>query len=98
MTEVAAPVSVPRENGFAIASLVLGILGVVTPASVLAASLAVIFGAIGRDRARRGAPHGSLATAGFVLGIAAIVIWILVFVFLFAVVAGTGSGTSVQVP
>jgi hypothetical protein len=60
----------------AVASLVLGILGavffwVVWPGVILGI-LAVVFGAIGRSKAAAGAPYKGVATAGLILGIAAI--------------------------
>ena len=62
-----------RTNGFAVASLVLGIVGLVLTITVVLGLicdvLAVVFGALGRTRARDGAENGSLATAGMILGL-----------------------------
>lgn len=62
-----------RSNGFAVASLVLGIVGLVLTITVVLGLicdvLAVVFGALGRTRARDGAENGSLATAGMILGL-----------------------------
>ena len=62
-----------RSNGFAVASLVLGIVGLVLTVTIflglICDVLAVVFGALGRTRARDGAENGSLATAGLILGL-----------------------------
>jgi Domain of unknown function (DUF4190) len=62
-----------RANGFAVASLVLGIVGVVLTITIVLGLicdvLAVIFGALGRTKARDGADNGGLATAGLILGL-----------------------------
>jgi hypothetical protein len=75
-------------NGFATASLVLGIIGLVMFWAVwvpfVLGILAIVFGAIGRSRAKQGAPNGGLATAGLVLGIVSLVIAVLFFVLFFA--------------
>jgi len=56
----------PRTNGLAIASLVLGVVGVIIPAAILA----VIFGPIARRQIReRGEAGDGMAVAGLVLGI-----------------------------
>jgi hypothetical protein len=67
------PGAAPR-NGFGIAALVLGILAVLgsitVVGGVLFGLLAIVFGALGRGRAKRGeANNGGLATTGLVLGI-----------------------------
>lgn len=70
-------------NGFAVAALVLGIIGVVFAASFVLAwicgLLALIFGLLGRGKATRGASLGGLATAGIVLGCVALVLGSYVF-------------------
>lgn len=63
-----------KRNGFGIAALVLGILAVVTSITVIGGVvlgiLAIIFGALGRSRAKRGeADNGGVALAGLVLGV-----------------------------
>lgn len=62
-----------RANGFAVASLVLGIVGVVLTITIflglICDVLAVVFGAVGGTKARDGADNGGLATAGLVLGL-----------------------------
>jgi hypothetical protein len=64
-------------NGFAIASLVCGIIGLIIFGIILG-PLAVIFGGVGLSRANRGASGKGLAIAGLVMGtiatIAAIVL------------------------
>jgi hypothetical protein len=66
-----------QTNGLAVASLVLGILGVVlfwtVWGGVILGVLAIVFGAVGRGRANRGAPNKGMATAGLVLGIVGLV-------------------------
>ena len=72
-----------RENGLAIASLILGIASLVVPfVGLIGAPLGLVFGIVGRRRARRGARHGGLATAGIAVSAVAFVFWALVvFVF-----------------
>ena len=67
------PPAQPR-NGFGIAALVLGLLALVLCwtiiGGVLLGLLALIFGLIGRARARRGqATNGGMSVAGLVLGV-----------------------------
>jgi len=74
----APPPSSGRRNAFGTAALVLGILGVATILVVvpglLLGILAIVFGVLGRGRARRGeADNGNLAIAGLVLGTVAVV-------------------------
>jgi uncharacterized protein YndB with AHSA1/START domain len=65
-----------RDNGPAIASLILGITSVVLPIlGFLAAPFAIGFGIAGRRRAREGARQGGLATAGLTLGAIGLVLW-----------------------
>ena len=64
----------PRRNGFGVAALVLGVLAVLLSWTVLGGIilgiLAVIFGALGRGRVRRGeATNGRSSVAGIVLGV-----------------------------
>jgi uncharacterized protein DUF4190 len=63
--QVAQPVAQPS-NGMAIASLVLGILGVFIP---FLGVLALIFGGVGLSKANDGASGKGMAIAGLVLGI-----------------------------
>lgn len=72
--------SAVRTNGFAIASLVLGCVGIFTCG--LGSVLAVIFGFIARSQIRqRGEQGNGMALAGIILGfvvIALFVIWVIV--------------------
>ena len=66
-----------QRNGWGTAALVLGILGVLTcwtlVGGILLGLLAVVFGFLGRGRARRGeASNGGSALAGLILGVIAI--------------------------
>ena len=63
-------------NGFSIASLVLGILGLFRYGWLLG-PLAIIFGIIGLNREGRG-----MALAGIILGILDIIIWLLIVLFI----------------
>lgn len=76
-----APYGSPRpagRNGMGTAALVLGIVGLllsIVLIGALPAILAIIFGAIGRARARRGeATNGGAALAGIITGVLAIVV------------------------
>jgi hypothetical protein len=62
---VQQPVGQPA-NGMAIASLVLGIIGVLIP---FLGVLALIFGGVGMSKANQGASGKGMAIAGLVLGI-----------------------------
>ena len=73
------PQPVTPKNGFGIAALVLavvGLLGVVTVfAPIVLGAIAVVTGAVGRGRVKRGiADNGGVAIAGIVLGGLAIVV------------------------
>lgn len=70
-----------RDNGFAIAALVLGILGFVFP--LICGVPAIVFGVLGRARAKEGGPNGGLALAGLILGIVSTVFWVLIFAIAF---------------
>lgn len=63
----------PPQNGYAVASLVLGILGLssmLCGVSAILSILAIIFGAIGRKKAKLGlSNNGGMATAGLVMGV-----------------------------
>jgi len=63
-----------RRNGFGVAALVLGILALLSCwtviGGILLGLLAIVFGVLGRGRAKRGeADNGGLAVAGAVLGL-----------------------------
>lgn len=70
------PSSTRPQNGMGIAALVLGIVGFFT---CVTAVLAIIFGAIGISKANAGrATNKGMATAGLVLGIVAVGLWVIV--------------------
>ena len=78
----------PKTSGMAIASLVLGIVGVLTCGCMILAILAVVFGQLGKKdiRTSGGAKTGAgLAQAGFILGIVGIVLgvayWVVAVAF-----------------
>ena len=75
----------PKTSGKAIASLVLGIIGVLTCGCVILSVLAIVFGSLARKDIREsgGATKGAgMAQAGFILGIIgialAVIYWVLV--------------------
>lgn len=70
---------VQRRNGFGIAALILGLLALVLSWTVIGGivlgALALIFGLLGRGRAKRGeATNGGMSIAGIVLGVAGLLI------------------------
>jgi uncharacterized protein YndB with AHSA1/START domain len=65
-----------QENGHAIAALLLGITSIVVPLlGLLAAPFGIVFGVLGKRRARKGARHGGIATAGLTLAAIGLVLW-----------------------
>ncbi len=95
----AGPAPVPS-NGFAVAALVLGIIGAVfglIPFTFWLAwilgVLAIVFGVIGRRRVDREPAAGkqSMATAGLVLGIVAIALGIIGLIVLTTLINDVGS-------
>lgn len=87
MGQTSAPTA---SNGMAVAALVLGIIGIIMFWSiwlgVLLGGLAILFGILGLNRAKQGAPNKGLATAGLVLGIIAVVgslLWLAAIVAIF---------------
>lgn len=73
--------AVRRTNGMAVASLVLGIVGVLLQLFGVVPILAIIFGAVGRGQIQRsgGTEQGEgMATAGIVLGIVGLVVLIII--------------------
>jgi len=78
-----------QTNGLAVASLVLGIIGLVlfwtVWGGILLGILAVIFGAVGLSKAGRGGPNKGMATAGLVLGVLAIIGSVLFIAFVVSV-------------
>lgn len=85
-TAVATTGTQPR-NGMGVTALVLGIVGLLLswlPFVWVTSILAIVFGAIGAKRARRGeATNRTMALWGMWLGIAAVIVW-----FLAAVLVG----------
>jgi hypothetical protein len=64
----------PARNGLGVAALVLGLLALLTSVTIVGGIVlglaAIVLGALGRGRARRGeASNGGTATAGIVLGV-----------------------------
>ncbi len=80
----ASSVAQQGSNGQAVASLVLGIIGLVLFWTVwlglILGILAIVFGAMGRSKAKQGAPNRSMATAGLVLGIVTVAASVLILV------------------
>jgi hypothetical protein len=78
-------------NGLAIAAMVLGILSLVffcvQYVAMPCGILAVVFGIIGRNKARMGASGGGMATAGLVCG--GITVALYIVMVLAAVACGT---------
>jgi len=70
------PQPTQQGNGLAIASLVCGIIGLLI-FGVILGPLAVIFGAIALQRAKRGASGKGMAIAGLVLGLIATILAII---------------------
>ena len=84
-TSSVASMNVQRTNGMAVASLVLGILGLFTSFFLfgIGSILALIFGYIGRNKIRQTGENGSgMAIAGIVLG------WIGVALAIIAIIVG----------
>lgn len=83
-----------ENNAMAIASLVLGIVGLVTMGCFVMSALAVVFGHIAKGQLRRGQGTGDgMATAGLVMGYIGagigLVIWV-IYIVAIAVVAANG--------
>ena len=78
-SSTATPPPAPK-NGMGVAALIFGILGILTCwwlpiVGLVIGLLAVVFGVIGRGRARRGlAGNGGMALTGLLLGILSIVV------------------------
>ncbi|MEU1019777.1 DUF4190 domain-containing protein [Streptomyces sp. NPDC005900] len=77
-------------NGMGVAALVLGVIATVVfflgPLPIVLGVLAVIFGAVGRGRARRGeATNGGQALAGIICGAVGIVLGVALLVVLLVV-------------
>ena len=94
-----APVVAAR-NGFGTAALVLGILAIpgafTVVGGVLLGILAIIFGAIGRSRAKRGlATNGGIALAGLITGAVGLVLAV-AFVAIGVGLLNSGSGQKLR--
>lgn len=81
-------------NGMGVAALVLGIVGLLLswiPFVWITSILAIIFGAIGAKRARRGeATNRGMALWGMWLGIAAVILWFLAAILFGIALIGAG--------
>lgn len=80
------PYPTPPRNGFGVAALVLGLLAVVlfwtVIGGIVLGILALIFGLLGRARAKRGeATNGGMSIAGVVLGALGLLIPIGLIIF-----------------
>lgn len=72
----------PRTSGMAIASLVCGILGLVTCCAIAPSALAVVFGGLSLSAIRRGEAGGrGLAITGVVLGVIGLLVGVLFWIF-----------------
>lgn len=77
-----------KTSGMAIASLVLGIVGLIMCGCFLLSILAIVFGQLGKkDIAESGKSGSGLAKAGFILGIVGIALGVLYWIL----VATTGN-------
>ena len=89
------PLPRPRYNGMAIASLVLGIVGIFFNAFYMAPSiLAIVFGILGRNQIKKDpAQKGmGMAVAGLILGIVFLALYVLLIILSLAAwqhIAGT---------
>ena len=84
-----APYPTAPQNGMGTAALVMGILQFVCLGPI-ASILAIVFGAIGRSKAKQGlATNGGVATAGFWLGIAGLILSV-IGAIIFAIVLALG--------
>jgi uncharacterized protein YndB with AHSA1/START domain len=87
------------DNGAAIASLILGIASIVLPIlGLLAAPFAIAFGIVGRRRARLGARHGGMATAGVTLGAIGLALSALILGGAITLVSQSANGQDEPVP
>ena len=90
------PYAPPQQtNGMAVASLVLGIVGLVLTITVwigpICDVLAIVFGAKARRRLPEGAPNRGMATAGFILGIVGLALTVALVLLLIVALRGEGN-------
>lgn len=70
-----------RTNGMAVASLVLGIVGLLISLFGVLPILAIVFGAVGRRQIDQGGGRGrGMATAGLILGVIGLILFVVVLV------------------
>lgn len=81
-SDLNTPEPAPTTNGLAVASMILGITGIVICMAGIGTfaqvALAIIFGAIGLHRANQGAPHKGYAVAGLALGIVGFAVYFII--------------------
>ena len=88
----------PADNGkgFAIGSLVCGIVGIITCAvpalAIVLGILAIIFGNLAKKKLPDG--QAGMATAGFICGIVAIVVAVIVMIVVAVMFAAVATGLS----
>lgn len=84
-----------QTDGLAVASLVLGIVGLVLTITVwigpVCDVLAIVFGAMARRRLPEGAPNRGMATAGFILGIVGLALTVALVLLLIVALRGEGN-------
>ena len=95
------PYAAPHHtNGLAVASLVLGIVGLVLTITVwigpVCDVLAIVFGAMARRRLPEGAPNRGMATAGFILGIVGLVLTVALVLLLIVALRDEGNDVVVH--
>jgi Domain of unknown function (DUF4190) len=86
--ELARYAPIPKPSGFAVAALVLGIIGLFLSWITfgIPSILAVIFGHVGLGRVRRGVGDGrGMAIGGLVLGYVVIAVFVVAFGVLIAI-------------
>ena len=87
----ATPTTAERGNGSAVTAFVTGLIGAITSIflfflffPVILDILGIVFGVMGRRNAAAGARQGGLATAGLILGIIGLIIFVLWWVLVAA--------------
>ena len=76
------------QNGMGTAALVLSILGIVGCIPFIGSILGIIFGRIGMKNAAEGrATNGGAAKSGFIIGIVALVLWVIITILYVAIFA-----------